>query len=364
MKKHLPYALFVPLAVLLLLIPLAVTVIVPDANGGYEKRAMKKIPAITENGAVNTRFLSEFGDWFDDHCGLRVCFSSVYHKLCVTLTGDTTESDVIVGSKGRLYYAETLGDYTGEARMTEEELASAADALCAVRDTLGAKGVRMVFTVAPNKASIYPDGMPKRYERAAEEGNASRLTELLRERGVETVDLFAPLSEAAARGEEVYYREDTHWNMKGAAIAYRTLMPVIAGDAPYDVYGTDSFTVSGSHQSDLHDMLYPVFPCADEEPSLPKGTLVYTSERPIHLDRDRESTAMSEKNTLKVVLFSDSFGINLFPYLAANCGTVTRTVAFPYDMEKYLKNETLPDVVVIELVERNLPQLAGLARTE
>lgn len=93
--------------------------------------------------------------------------------------------------------------------------------------SLDAQGVKLVIALVPDKARVYaaklnggryPDYINSRYQ----DGLAA-----LRLKQVSTVDLLAPLSQAATRSE-VYYRSDTHWNQVGAQIAAQAVAQVVA----------------------------------------------------------------------------------------------------------------------------------------
>ena len=78
--------------------------------------------------------------------------------------------------------------------------------------------VDFVFTVAPNKNSLYGENMPY-YDslKVDEENNLARLVPFLEKEGVSYVDLY----EAFTGEEEILYHErDSHWNNKGGGFCF------------------------------------------------------------------------------------------------------------------------------------------------
>ena len=112
-------------------------------------------------------------------------------------------------------------------------------------------GIGFCFTIAPNKNSLYGGQMPARYT-AASVRNAQLLQQQMEQQNVRYVDLFKTLSD---HEEQLYYRRDSHWNMRGAQLAAQTLLKELKGsEAEFDscINGKTS-----PHTGDLYEMVYP-----------------------------------------------------------------------------------------------------------
>ena len=81
---------------------------------------------------------------------------------------------MILGSDGWLYYAPTLADYTRSEPMTERELWCAARTLALLQEYVEGRGGQFLFTVAPDKSSLYGGHMPD-YPRGGGESSARAL---------------------------------------------------------------------------------------------------------------------------------------------------------------------------------------------
>ena len=139
---------------------------------------------------------------------------SAWSALNVELLRTSISDSVILGSSGWLYYEGSLGDYTGIGLLSDREIYSAAQNLALVKEYAESQGAQFLFTVAPNKNSLYPQHMPS-FTVFSERRNAVRLAAALEKQGVAYLDLFTVIGGEA---ETLYFTQDSHWNSKGAAL--------------------------------------------------------------------------------------------------------------------------------------------------
>ena len=157
--------------------------------------------------------LNETADYVADRFALRQEMITLWSWLNEKLLHTSAQEQVLLGRDGFLFFSDTLDDYTGVS-LSDGELAQIAQRLRALQDSLEAEGKRFVFTIAPNKNSLYSEYMPRAIANHHESANAARLLPYLERYGVHYADLFAPLSK-----ELLYYRTDSHWTAQGAAVA-------------------------------------------------------------------------------------------------------------------------------------------------
>ena len=81
------------------------------------------------------------------------------------------------------------------------------------------------FTIAPNKNSMYSSQMPARYA-ATSVRDAQLLKQQMEQQNVRYIDTFEVLSNSK---EQLYYRLDSHWNMRGAQLAAQALLEKLKG---------------------------------------------------------------------------------------------------------------------------------------
>lgn len=331
--------LYIVLALVLLLTPLLGMLVLgpcePAAN-----QVLASPPELRRgDGSWNLQVLNDCADYLADHFGLRQELVGLWSGLNAGLLASSPEEQVLLGREGWLYFAPTLEDYTGQA-LSEEELEAAARHLAQLQAEAESRGAVFLFTVAPNKNSLYPQYMPRRYPQRHEQGNLVRLLPYLERFGVHYVDLFS-LSMP-------YYRTDTHWTAEGAAMAADRLLSALGRESAYAAgpFLKEQEAAAG----DLYEMLYPAGTPAEE-------TLAYAGAlRFEHLNRPNGGNAITIRTAGEgegsLYCWRDSFGIALYPYLADAFGEACFSRSADYTLP-----EGAYDVVILEIVERNLPRL-------
>ena len=113
--------------------------------------------------------------------------------------------------------------------------------------------VDFLFTVAPNKNTLYPENMPGYYsKKESEERNLEKLTSMISESSLKYCDLLNVLSQSE---EVLYHKQDSHWNNKGALIAYNSILSSI--EKSHDDYDGVDAVRKKNFYGDLSKMLYP-----------------------------------------------------------------------------------------------------------
>lgn len=163
----------------------------------------------------------------------------------------------------------------------------------------------------------------------------------MEQQNVRYVDLFKTPSD---HEEQLYYRRDSHWNMRGAQLAAQTLLKELKGsEAEFDscINGKTS-----PHTGDLYEMVYPAGNETEQDTAY---DFTYQYDEKFHSADDitihTENSAADES----IFVYRDSFGINLHPFLAQSYGNACFSRNMPYLLTAV--TEEHPDVL---LVERNL----------
>lgn len=302
----------------------------------------------TVDGEFNTQVLQDTSLYLADHLAFRQEIITAAAKADAAVFHTSLESQVTLGREGWLFYTETIADYLRTEPMTDRQLYGAAHALALLREYVEGQGARLFFTVAPNKASLYPQYLPNLGTSLAEEGNMARLRPWLEGEGVSYIDLFAPFQ---SREEILYYRTDSHWTSQGAALAADTLLLQLQGAE--GGFFTGGFHAGEGHKGDLYEMLYPAGD-ETEETQEPDRPFTFEWTRPIRSAEDQRIDTRSAAGQGRILVFRDSFGNDLYPYLAQAYQEAAFSRAMPYQAS-LLDGQ---DTVLIELVERNLPWLA------
>lgn len=107
-----------------------------------------------------------------------------------------------------------------------------------VRQTLKAKGVKLVMAIVPAKVRLYPEHLGEVKPASIHANLYQDFHARVAADKILAPDLLKPLQQAKQNGQQVFLRTDTHWTPEGAEIAANTLAKTIA----------DKFPLSGEPQ--------------------------------------------------------------------------------------------------------------------
>lgn len=133
---------------------------VTKQEASSENRRLAEFPELKKENEINTRWLPEAGEYFQEHFAFRNELVTANALLNGKIFGVSTADGVIQGTDNWLYYKDSVEDYLGEELLSERSLFNIAHTLAMMQETLNEKGVQFLFTVAPNKNSLYGENMP------------------------------------------------------------------------------------------------------------------------------------------------------------------------------------------------------------
>jgi len=314
-----------------------------------ENRAMSDPPRLlTEDGTLNRAFFSDFERYFTEHLALRnqlvyadaMIQSKVFHESNI--------SGVITGTDGWLFYSSTLSDYLGTDILSERELYNLAHNIRVVQEFLRQRDIRFLFTIPPNKNTLYGEYMPYYKSFPVQpEHSAILLEPYLAEQEVCYLDLFTLFDQ---QDEVLYLLRDSHWNNKGACLAYNAIMDALALD--HEDYSALPPALVKNENGDLNKMLYSFY-------GEPEENYSYTLAGEYAITNNASSVEdgwiISENShgTGTLLMFRDSFANTLIPFLSAEFETACYSKGEPHALQRYVESYD-PDCVVIEKVERNI----------
>lgn len=111
-----------------------------------------------------------------------------------------------------LFLADELTPHEGAA----DHMAQRAAMVAQVHRALGRDGIRLLVTVVPDKSRVAHAHLCNLQRSAALQGRVDAWATLLQDAGVPMLDLTPALSAMQARGEDAFFRTDTHWTEDGA----------------------------------------------------------------------------------------------------------------------------------------------------
>ncbi len=336
-----------------------------QAQATTENRRLAPAPEWRWKRAYLIVFPAKFEAFFNDRFGYRDLLIHWLSLARVQWLHTSASSNVVVGKKGWLYYTPApIGqDYERVRPFTDDELAGWKLQLEERRDWLAARGILYYFVIAPDKQTIYPEMLPRALRRRHGPSRVDQLQAYLQTHSdFRILDLRGPLLEAKDR-ERLYCMTDSHWNDRGAYLAYRSLMTAVAASfpglqpLPRSAFRDVSARGLGgdlAHMLGLDDryhedylILAPRTPRqahavpVDPRWQLPAWRWPLLTERP-------------GARLPRAVMFRDSFAACIVPFLSEHFRHIYYVRQEPEEFDYALVEREKPDIVVQETVERKL----------
>lgn len=323
-----------------------------EDTSNTENRTLSSPPQLIVDGGINDSFGSDAETYVSEHFGFRNTLISLNSAIYYDVFKQSNQQDVIVGTNGWLYYTPTLNDYLNRDALSDNEISCIVRTLELQQEYVLSYGGNYVFAVVPNKNTLYPQGMPSRYIKSNEQNTLTKLTNALSSTDIHYCNLKDVLS---AQDSILYHKDDTHWNNHGALVGYNAILDY--ANVPHNDYSTVSFNSVKSWSGDLATMLSPNSTRLDYQIEYDIDyNYQYTSRlRTDNLDDITITTANSSAEG-SLLMFRDSFGRAILPFMAENFNSAEFSRAMPYNL-----STTDADLVVQEIVERNIVNLTKSA---
>lgn len=220
--------------------------------------------------------------------------------------------------------------------------------------------ISVALLIGPNKSTIHPEFLPDEIKPSQARYVTYFTDQLDAVPNLTIVDPFEDLLRAKERSGLLYYRTDTHWNLKGAFLAFSVLAERMGWDVP-----EVSFEAGDRHWGDLIAISqlddFPV-DLGDSwkiewgsDPDLEVKPLPNLPETSFGRAEVMMNNAPLSEQTVWVI--GDSFTGNLAPYINAtfrevhylgHWGSKIRTLP-----EELTNSEEKPDLIIVVRVERS-----------
>jgi len=299
--------------------------------------------------------------WFEDHFGFRARLIRWYGESRLFVLGVSPSTAVVYGRDGWLFYADdsSIDDYARVDPMTPDAVANWRAAVVRSRDWLRGRDVPYVFTVAPDKHVIYPEAMPPTLTQVGDLSRTDQLFTAVQDLGV-AVDVRPALFEAKAL-ERIYQQTDTHWNDRGALVAYQQIINAVRLRVPatppawtradFDAVNRDVPAMDLGRMIGLSRVLRETDMTL--VPRRPRRARVTEPADAQPMDElGRIVTEIDDPSLPRAVIFRDSFATRLVPFLSEHFSRVVYLWQNDFDSDVVLKEH--PDVVIQEIVGRHL----------
>lgn len=315
-------------------------------------------------------------NWLERNFGLRKVLLRWECFLDVVLLQSSTPFDpVLAGNDDWLYLSQenpklnVIQDYRVVHPLCPEQLDTWRTVFQRRNAWLAQRGIRYLVVVAPNKASIYPEHIPSRFNTVRRRSKTDQMIDALRAGGLDVLDLRPALIEAKTR-RLCYYRTDSHWNPFGAFYGYRAIAEHLRPAFPqiktldedmFDIHeepgllGGLSYMIALGDYYNENNLIFT--------PKSPRLAMAVEGqqEMPNHF-QPLAVFEIPDPGKPRAIIIRDSFAHEMIPFLSEHFSRAVYSWPFPTDAVKVrpfgkdLIEREKPDIVIDEFVERYFTQ--------
>ena len=272
------------------------------------------------------------------------------------LFGVSGNEQVISGKEDWLFFNKTINDYTGAGTLSDSDIARITGKLSEINDYCRRNGAGFTVVVVPNKNEIYSEYMPSVFEKHDAPANLDKLLSSLAEAGIDAPDLRKLFDGR----EGLYYKTDTHWNAKGAAILADLIFEKYVPGNNFR-YSECVPSASVGFTGDLYKLVFPSSTALVK--SFAEKSYLFTEspgfryiDLPVSLMDMEIETESDNADSGSLLVYRDSFGSELVPLLSGQFSHARYLRGNkPYDLS-YIETDK-PEAVIIVIAQRNIPEL-------
>ena len=115
-----------------------------------EQRQVQIFPSIKTGGKLNVKFFDQLNDYFSDNFAFRQNLIEVDAIIKKNVFRQSGNEKVIVGSKGYLFFSETLDDYLGQNTLSKREIYSCGRVLSLLQENVEHNNRQFLFVISCN----------------------------------------------------------------------------------------------------------------------------------------------------------------------------------------------------------------------
>ena len=322
----------------LLLVPAVVWLIGLDL-GPNAKSKKPNPPRPYGNALLSVDYYRSFDQYFNRNFSLRSPLTFAKNWLDYHVFRTTDATGVHIGRSGWLYSRKSIEDYRKEACREEEHVGRMFLELQALEKIIEASGRRLLFCVAPNKSTVYPEHVGFVPNNAG--CGRTRYDVLLENMSEYPLRSFVRLDEELRKAKKpntlLYDSTSSYWNRLGAMVASETIHR-----RTFDGYlmdpPVDSHSSGISSSGDLYGQLM--------------GLASLTEDKPF------QSFVNPHRPYLPTgLLYGDGFTLNLLPYVEGMFRQLDVATGDRVPSKQHGENLLAYDFILLERAESELDTL-------
>ncbi len=316
-----------------------------------QNRVAAAVDGPTLDSVGDASWFSTLDAAFEDRLPLRPEAVTADAWIDVEILGDSPSSKVVSGTSGWLFLSETIA----QPCPSPADMQAMSDEMAEAHRIAAAADVRLIFSFAPDKVSVYSERVPQDVSCALA---VAAMLESLEGHGV--VSVLSEMIEAKDR-EQTYFRLDTHWNRFGASIMAAELIEAIGTVAWLD----SAVKNAGSKELEGDLTRYQGLPRVEE-------TVLYRTERTDVTSTVSESEIFMRSGELveglkirrhtstgpnlipgNTVVMHDSFGWAVVPTLAPYFESISFVRRRDPSLDYLFSLVQESDILILEILQRS-----------
>lgn len=353
--KKLPCIIIVLLFFGLLLLPqIADKFVKLDRSTAGEKRYLTPFPKKFKYRKI----ASQLEEYYND----RIPFRPVLLESCREIQSVIFPfmlGNTLIGHKGFYFFRkpgweDPIDQFRGKEKLRHYELLKAQKFLKKLHGYLKNHDIEFLLVIAPNKVQIYPEYLPERRKYQESELMPDlQLVRFMQKHDPEIPILHLRQTVLDAKkyyGDELFYRQDTHWGPVGGYVGARKIIHHFSPQTVLPAPGEFALGKSGQEEpidlinqsiNKLEQIKYP-----EIKPLVPEfnGTTERIGKNILH------TINPNAPDQRRVLMHRESFAIALIPYLANHFREVY--FIWTHKVSRQRIEELKPDIVILEYVAR------------
>lgn len=311
---------------------------------------------------------SNYENYYNDNLPFRSMIRNAWTNFNFYILNESTTTQVLVGknegdiSSTWLFYQDDsestnpVKETQGIKVFSNEEMLEIATSMNINIEKLKERDIDLYYALIPNKENLYKEKLPDNITIYEEETRVDKLVNYINEKTeIQNVMYLKDALSEAKKTNQVYYKQDTHWNNYGAFIGFKEIVTKI--DDTYNNFDCD-INVSEekiveqdlSKMSGIKDILKDIEITVEFLPDVKYEQTTIETENRIEIMTCKD--AQIDKTLLIV---GDSFRVAMIPYFSK----IYSKVIFMHrcDYASYVLDAYQPDIIVCQFLERYVDTL-------
>ncbi len=186
----------------------------------YDEMENHNLRTFPDSSTAWNAIPEQITNFYSDRLPYKTALRSFLARADYLLFHDSISSEVVIGEDGYLFYdnpedGDPIKDAQGIATYSDEEIETMEKNIAANKSVADGMGASLYYFTIPNKENVCFEYLPDYYQKVSDETRFEKLQKQLQAEGIASYDCF---EEIKASDQQLYFKQDTHWNKRGAYV--------------------------------------------------------------------------------------------------------------------------------------------------